>query len=194
MATEKPKRKVRAKSERLTEKQEAFASNYVKTLNASESYRAAFKAKRMADKTVWECASRLLADRKVSARVEELSNRAKEIANTKFDISMEEILYRLKLLGCANLKDYMEIGANGEPTIALKKTTDEQFYALNEVTIEDIDQGPRKGKRTKIKMADRISALVKLGQHKGGFKQVSELHGANGGPVQVVLSQAEAAV
>jgi hypothetical protein len=40
-------------------------------------------------------------------------------------------------------------------------------YALNEVTIEDIVTGPRQGKRTKIKMADPISALTKLGQHVG---------------------------
>lgn len=187
-------RKTRQKRSGLTAKQESFAQNYVKTRNASEAYRAAYKAAKMADKTVWEAASRLMADSKVKARVAELDSRAKEIANTKFDISMEEIIYRLKLLGCASLKDYMRIDAEGEPTIDFTDTTDEQFYALNEVTVEDIETGQRVGKRTKIKMADRISALVKLGQHKGGFRVGLDANvaGKNGGPLQVVISPADA--
>ena len=56
----------------LTQKQEAFCLAFIQTGNASEAYRRAYTAGRMAAKTVHECASRTLADRKVSARVAEL--------------------------------------------------------------------------------------------------------------------------
>lgn len=55
---------------RLTPKQELFAQKYIELGNASEAYRTAYDAKGT-DKTVWEAASRLLADSKVSARVNE---------------------------------------------------------------------------------------------------------------------------
>jgi phage terminase small subunit len=41
-------------------------------MNQAEAYRAAYSAKKMSDKTVWEAASRLMADSKVTARVQEL--------------------------------------------------------------------------------------------------------------------------
>jgi phage terminase small subunit len=61
---------------KLTPKQEAFALAYVETGNASEAYRRSYDVKNTATKTIWEASSRLLADSKVSARVEELQARA----------------------------------------------------------------------------------------------------------------------
>lgn len=64
----------------LTPKQEAFAAKYVECGNASEAYRESYDAANMADKTVWEAASRLLADYKVAARVKELRDVIAEAA------------------------------------------------------------------------------------------------------------------
>jgi phage terminase small subunit len=58
---------------------------FVATGNASEAYRRAYSAKRMSAKTVHECASRLLTDRKVSARVAELRAKAADKAVLTLD-------------------------------------------------------------------------------------------------------------
>lgn len=56
----------------LTAKQEAFCLAIVSGLSQADAYRKAYDASRMQAKTVQEKASRLMADGKVRARVEEL--------------------------------------------------------------------------------------------------------------------------
>ncbi len=65
----------------LTPKQEAFCLVYVQTGNASEAYRRSYDvAEDTKPETVWSEASRLVADPKVSARIMELQERARDIA------------------------------------------------------------------------------------------------------------------
>lgn len=57
----------------LTPKQEAFAQAIaLEQMNQSDAYRSAYSCKRMSDKSIWENASRLMADVKVTARIKEL--------------------------------------------------------------------------------------------------------------------------
>ena len=56
----------------LTPKQEQFVQNMVKGMSQADAYRAAYSAKKMSDKTIYEAASRLMADSKISARLSEL--------------------------------------------------------------------------------------------------------------------------
>lgn len=56
----------------LTAKQEQFAQNIIKGMSQADAYRAAYPNQRMSDKTVWEAASRLMANDKVVARLTEL--------------------------------------------------------------------------------------------------------------------------
>ena len=58
----------------LTAKQEAFVQKIIEGYSQADAYRPAYNTKRMSDKTVWENASRLMADSKVTARVMELRN------------------------------------------------------------------------------------------------------------------------
>ena len=58
----------------LTAKQEAFVQKIIEGYSQADAYRSAYNTKRMSDKTVWENASRLMADSKVTARVMELRN------------------------------------------------------------------------------------------------------------------------
>ncbi|KRB22686.1 terminase small subunit [Mesorhizobium sp. Root172] len=65
----------------LTPKQEAFCLAYVQTGNASEAYRRSYDvAGETKPETIWSEASRLVADPKVSARIMELQERARDIA------------------------------------------------------------------------------------------------------------------
>lgn len=63
---------------KLTLKQEKFCQEYVKLGNASEAYRASYKAGRMKDKTINETASKLLKSPKITTRVKELKDEIKE--------------------------------------------------------------------------------------------------------------------
>lgn len=56
----------------LTEKQEKFVRSLVEGMTQADAYRSAYSTKNMSDKTVWEAASRLVNDSKVSARLSEL--------------------------------------------------------------------------------------------------------------------------
>lgn len=56
----------------LTPKQERFAQLIVEGRSQADAYRESYSCKKMSDKTIWENASRLMADSKVVARVKEL--------------------------------------------------------------------------------------------------------------------------
>lgn len=59
----------------LTPKQEVFVRKIIEGMSQADAYRAAYSTKRMTDKTIWENASRLMADSKVKARVQELRDK-----------------------------------------------------------------------------------------------------------------------
>ena len=56
----------------LTPKQEKFVQGIIEGMSQADAYRSAYSTKNMSDKTIWENASRLMADSKVNARVKEL--------------------------------------------------------------------------------------------------------------------------
>jgi phage terminase small subunit len=56
----------------LTAKQEQFVQGIISGMTQADAYRSAYDTSRMTDKTVHEKASRLSADDKVRARLEEL--------------------------------------------------------------------------------------------------------------------------
>lgn len=56
----------------LTPKRELFAQKIVEGMSQADAFRSAYSCKKMSDKTIWENASRLMADSKVLARVQEL--------------------------------------------------------------------------------------------------------------------------
>ena len=64
----------------LTAKQELFVQNIIQGMSQADAYRSAYVCKNMSDKTVWESASRLMANSKVTARLSELRE---QLANEK---------------------------------------------------------------------------------------------------------------
>ena len=76
----------------LTAKQDAFAMAYVETNNASEAYRRTYNVSHdTKPSSVTECASRLLADLKVTARVIELQEVARERHRITIDSLTSEL-------------------------------------------------------------------------------------------------------
>ena len=87
------------KTPKLTIKQEKFCNKYIECGNASEAYRYAYDCGKMMDKSVWEKASELLKNVKVSSRVSELQRKLEE----KSDITKERVLQELKSIGFSEI-------------------------------------------------------------------------------------------
>lgn len=64
----------------LTANQEAFVQNIIQGMSQADAYRSAYPNQRMSDKTIWETASKLMANPKVVTRLKELRDK---IANEK---------------------------------------------------------------------------------------------------------------
>lgn len=76
----------------LTPKQEAFASAYIETGNASEAYRRSYNAEKMNANALAVNASRLLDNANVALRIEEL----RKAIIVKHNITVESILAELE--------------------------------------------------------------------------------------------------
>lgn len=78
----------------LTEKQERFCIEYIRTGNASEAYRQAYDSSNMSPESINRKAKELMDNGKISARLEELRAPVRE----KAQITLESHLADLKRL------------------------------------------------------------------------------------------------
>jgi phage terminase small subunit len=79
----------------LTAKQELFVQKVLEGMSQADAYRSAYSCARMSDKTIWENASRLMADSKVTARLTELRN---ELAKPSIMSAQERLEWLTKLI------------------------------------------------------------------------------------------------
>ncbi|EAA8256864.1 terminase small subunit [Salmonella enterica] len=161
---------------KLTDKQELFAREYLKDLNATQ---AAIRAG-YSEKTANEQASRLLANVNVQSFVAEL--KATRIEQTGIDAAY--VLRRLVEIDQMDVLDILL--SNGE----LKPIKD--WPKTWRTTLSGIDvtetAGDTPGLLKKIKWPDKVKNLELLGKHVTvqAFKEqtATEITGANGGPVR----------
>jgi phage terminase small subunit len=136
---------------------------------------------------------------KTADRRRRIKNAATARAVAKLAISKEHVLSELAKLAFANMLDYIEIGADGQPRVDLSALTPDQAAAIHEVVVEtrteERDDGPPIViVKAKFKLADKRAALVDIGRHLGLFKDRVEHSGPDGGPVEVkTYSDIEAA-
>ena len=76
---------------KLTAKQEAFCLAYIETNNASEAYRQAYNSSKMKPESVNESASRLMADVKITARLEQLRAPVRDRAQITLESHLERL-------------------------------------------------------------------------------------------------------
>lgn len=157
----------------LNAKNEAFAVGIASGLSQADAYRQAFpQSVRWKDKTVHEKASRLAADGKVKARIQDLLDKA---ANAN-DVTIERIVAEVVKVAFANQRDLMNWGPNGVKLKASDELTDEQAAAVSEVS-ESISAT---GGSLKLKTHDKLGALRFLAELKGYLVKKQEITGANG--------------
>ena len=95
----------------LTAKQEKFVQGIIEGMSQADAYRSAYHTKRMADKTIWENASRLMADGKVAARIKELRD---ELAKPSIMTAQERLEYLTGIINGTNGEKVIQI-IDGEP-------------------------------------------------------------------------------
>ena len=143
----------------MTQRQVRFALAYIETGNASEAYRQAYpRSRAWRPKTVWEHASRLLADGKVQARVADLRARAESAAVA----TRQEVLEMLSrvIRGCPAqlLRD--------DGTVDLDRLR-EMRQELQEFAVEVTTAGSLRYRvrfRDPIAAAERIAKLQEIGR------------------------------
>jgi len=152
----------------LTPKQEAFCNYYIEGGNASSAYRLAYNAVNMKPETVNVKAAELLANGKVSVRVEELKNELKE----RSDITKEKILSELGKIAFSSiahlhntwieLKDFEKLTREQTASIKSISTKVQKKNVGTSEKSEIIDVG-----YVKVELYDKLKALDSINKMLG---------------------------
>ena len=143
-----------SKLSKLTVKQEKFAQKYVKCGCASEAYRHAYNTSRMKDKSIHELSCRLLADIKVSSRVDQL----KVKASKRHEITLDKMLEMfLEDRDQAKALDQTSVAISADNSIAkmlghMIERSEKKIDATIEHKVELIEQ-------TKLQVLDLIAEV-----------------------------------
>lgn len=79
----------------LTPNQEKFVQGIIEGKSQAEAYREAYPKQRSSDKTIWEAASRLMANSKVKARIKELRD---QLAKPSIMTAQERLEYLTRII------------------------------------------------------------------------------------------------
>lgn len=145
----------------LTRKQSLFVAEYLVDLNATQ---AAIRAKYSPKSATWIGYANL---RKPAIRAAIEEKQARRLAQV--DLRAEEALRELARIGRARLLDYVRFDADGKPQIDVSRLSSDETAGLSEVTVEEFTTGHgedrREGRRTTVKLHNKIAALDKLVRH-----------------------------
>jgi phage terminase small subunit len=153
---------------------ERFAQDIAAGKSAAQAYLAAgLRADR---RSAWRVRHRSDVVRRVDELIQterKLERQAMAKAAQRYEVTAERVIGELARIGFANIHDLIEIGDDGEPRVSLAAISRDEAAALQEVTVEHRQVGrdgkPQQGRRIKVKLGDKISALVALGKHLGLF-------------------------
>lgn len=152
----------------LTKKQEGFAIDFSLHGNMAQAYRDNYDTSKCTNKTISELSSRLLKNPAVAARVAELQEKKKQIADENFGVDALYILRRHKEIDDLDVIDIMTEDCSG-----LKLLSDwpkAWRTTLSGVDVSDVfeyQDGEKinVGFLKKIKWPDKIRNLELLGKH-----------------------------
>jgi phage terminase small subunit len=153
-------------------KREAFVQQYLIDLNGSA---AAIRAG-YAPSGAKTQAHRLLTDDNLQARVRWLKSQRSE----RLGISADSVVAELAKIGFASMRRFISIDRDGQPSINLANTPDDDLDALSEVSTETVMEGPPDGKqykvrKTRVRMHSKLDALRHLAEHVGVFDKANRV-------------------
>lgn len=164
----------------LTPKQAAFVQEYTLDLNATQ---AAIRAG-YSERTAGEQASRLLANVKIAAAVQEALDARAE----RTQVSADQVIAELAAIAFSDLRD---VATWGEDTLALIDSadiSDPAARALREVVATTSQTEHGTTNRLHVKQHDKLKALELLGKHLGMFKERVDVN-VSGGLTLTALSR-----
>ena len=138
----------------LTERQRGFVREYLAGINATEAARRAGYSAGSASRIAYA----LLRHPEVAALVEQGNARRAE----KKRITADRVMEELGRMAFANIRDYVDWGADGVE-LRDKSLLDPEETAA----IADIEPKGTNGKLTRLKLYDKLAALNALARHLG---------------------------
>jgi phage terminase small subunit len=152
---------------------EIFAQEVAAGKSAAAAYLAAgLKADR---RSAWRVRHRPDVVRRIDELIQterEQQKQALAKAARRYEVTADRVV-ELAKIAFGNILDLIEIDTDGEPRVNLAAVTYDQAAGLKELSIEEVRAGntgtAQKGRRIRVKLGDKISALVALGKHLGLF-------------------------
>lgn len=171
---------------RLTPKQARFVEEYLIDLNATQ---AAIRAG-YSERTAYSQGQRLLKNVEIQRSIAE----AQEDRSKRTEITADRVLQELARIGFADVRDLFEWDEERAAFIPSRDLTEDQAAAISEVQSEATtftdDAGNTETRvKLKLKTYDKLGALDKLGKHLGLFVDRVEHTGAEGSPLEVVVTR-----
>lgn len=160
------------------ERQIKFVEEYIKSLNATD---AAIKAG-YSEKTARSQGSRLLTNVDIQEAIQKAKIERQERAN----IDADYVLKRLVEIDQMDVLDIMDDQMKIKPVNEWPKVW--RQYVVN---LENLELSDGEGCYKKIKWPDKVKNLELLGKHVsvGAFKDKIEHSGANGAPLEVIVTR-----
>lgn len=166
----------------LTGPQEMFAAGVAQGLSQAEAYRKAYPASaKWKEESVWQRASKLAADVKVQSRVQELLQKA-AAAN---EVTVERVIREIARIGFFDIRKLVNSDGTPKPLHELDDDTAAAIAGLEVARVGNDQVGV--GEVLKFKIADKNSALEKLGKHLKIFTDKMELSGPGGVPMGLTV-------
>lgn len=141
---------------KLTAKQEQFAQLVAQGKSQADAYRGAYDTSNWTDKSVWEKASTLAADVKVSARIKEL----KDETAKRNALVVDDILNEIRRVATFDPRKLFDEHGNMRP---IHELDDDTARAIASVEVAELFGGESKqeGGRTIIGLTKKIKAWDK---------------------------------
>ena len=158
----------------LTSKQEAFCKEVVANGgDQSAAYRECYNASKMQDKTIWEKATVLMAEGKVSARVSELRKEVAQIAAKKFEITIEDVMALLKSYVYSDVTDFLSLDIKAVQALPIEiRRLVTEFKRKEKTTVTE--KGLVTETTFELKFIDKQKALDMVNRHIGYYEKDNE--------------------
>ncbi len=152
----------------LTEKQEHFCIEIVRTNNRDQAYRSAFDCRRMKQATIDNNAFKLLQRNDIATRIAAL----REPVIKEAQLSLQRVLDELTCIAYSDIAAIVNSNGTLKP---LQEWPKDSSRAVQAVEIHEIYEGTGAqrvcvGAVKKIKFCDKLQATNQLMKHLGGYK------------------------
>jgi phage terminase small subunit len=170
----------------LTDKQARFVAEYLTDYNATQAAIRAGYTPRSARQT----AARLLTKANIASEVERKHSKIVD----KLEVTKERVVQELARIAFSDVRRLFTWDERKSAFVPSKELTDDDAAAISEINSEtvvtrDKAGSPRATIKLKMKTYDKKGALDSLAKHLGMFVDKVEHAGADGGPLEVIVTR-----